>query len=122
MSFPKLTSPRKSITLKEDTNPKERFRCPVRKFLALDLADKVFVEGITPESLDNRCVLPTANSKQFAIKPDKKNIPILRRMMPNGQPHSSEIWTGMSLTTMLPRSVEMQGTRNLSRLIFSGEV
>lgn len=83
------------------TDPSERFRCPVRKFLALALADKVFVDDITPESLDNRWVSPTAGSRTFAIKPDKKDIPVIRKMMANGQTHSREIWTAMSLTTML---------------------
>jgi hypothetical protein len=82
-------------------NPRERFRRPVTKFLGLALADDVFVDNVSPESLDNRWVPSTAGSRTFAMKPEMKDVPILRKMMPNGQTHSREIWSAMSVNSML---------------------
>lgn len=93
--------PSKYATLNEHTDPQERYKCPVRKFLALALADDVFIDEVTPESLDNRWVLPTAGSRIFAIKTEKKNLPVVRRMLPNGQISPTNIWSAMSVNTML---------------------
>ena len=73
----------------------------MRKFLALALADDVFVDNVTPESLDNRWVPPTAGSKVFAIKAEMKDVPVLRKMMPSGGTHPTEIWSAMSVNSML---------------------
>ena len=73
----------------------------MRKFLALALADDIFVDDVSPKSLDNRWIPPTAGSRVFAIKPEKRDIPIIRKMMPNGETHPREIWSAMSVNTVL---------------------
>jgi integrase len=74
----RLNVSRKIITLKERMNPAEYFRCPVRMFLALALADDVFVEQNKPEDFEVRFIPPTANSRSFSIKETKKRLPIFR--------------------------------------------
>lgn len=87
--------------MNEHTIPQERYKCPVRKFLALALADDVFVDKVTPESLDSRRISPTAESRIFQIRADKKNVPILRKFLANGQTDPTQIWSAMSLNTIL---------------------
>lgn len=104
-----LTSDRKVVTLNEHMDPKERFKCPVRKFLALALADDVFANQISPESLNNRWVLPTAGSRIFEIREDKKNLPIFRKMLPGGAVSETCIMSAMSTNTLLKEICEECG-------------
>jgi hypothetical protein len=60
-------------------NPKLRYRCAIRKFLALALADDVFVHYKAPEDFENRWMSTTATSRELHIRDDKKNIPIFRK-------------------------------------------
>ena len=73
----------------------------MRKFLALTLADDVFIDNVSPESLDDRWVPPTAGSRVLPIKAEMKDMPILRKMMPSGQTHPREIWNAVSVNSML---------------------
>jgi hypothetical protein len=61
-------------------DPTQRFRCPVRKFLALALADDVFVTQKTPEDFETRYVCSSANSRSFDIKRSKKDVPVFRKI------------------------------------------
>ena len=101
MLFYKLTSARKTVTLNEHMDPKERFKCPVRKFLALALADDVFAHHVSAESLDNRWVPSTAGSRMFAIREDKKSLPIFCKMLPGGAVSGTEIMSAMSTNNFL---------------------
>ncbi|KAF2744175.1 hypothetical protein M011DRAFT_450125 [Sporormia fimetaria CBS 119925] len=70
----------KKITLREHMDPTQRYRCPIRKFLALALADDVFVNQRLPEDFDNRWIRPTASSRVFEIKEEKRNLPLCRKI------------------------------------------
>lgn len=103
-----LSQNRKTISLKEVMEPRERFRCPVRKFLALALADDVFVEQKTPEDFENRWIRPTANSRIFEIKDEKKNLPIFRKV--EGTKISSDrIMTAVSSSALIKDICEQCG-------------
>ncbi|KAF2872039.1 hypothetical protein BDV95DRAFT_493419 [Massariosphaeria phaeospora] len=69
-----------SITLSEETDPGKRFVCPVRWFLSLALADEVFVQCKDPADFEDRWIQDGCNSRQFRIREDKQELPILRKL------------------------------------------
>lgn len=60
-------------------DPKQRFKCPVRKFRALALADDVFIQHKSPEDFENRWIRPTAILRSFNIKEDKRRLTVFRK-------------------------------------------
>ncbi|KAF2744366.1 hypothetical protein M011DRAFT_171687 [Sporormia fimetaria CBS 119925] len=62
-------------------DPTQRYKCPIRKFLALALADDVFANQHSPEQFDDRWIRSTAKSKIFEIKEEKRNLPLFRRIV-----------------------------------------
>ncbi|KAF1922500.1 uncharacterized protein M421DRAFT_10501 [Didymella exigua CBS 183.55] len=99
----------KTVTLNEHMDPKERFKCPVRKFIALALADDVFVQQMSPKDFDNRWVPTSAGSRLFGIKEDKQSLPVFRKMLPGGAVSPDRIMTAMSTTTFLKEICEECG-------------
>ena len=101
LSSLELTFHRKAVKLEEELDSRVRFRCPVRKFLALALANDVFVDNITPESLNNCWIAPTANSRVLAIKAEMNNIPIICVINADSLTHLTKIWSRMSVNALL---------------------
>jgi integrase len=99
---------RKGITLYEEMDPTVRWRCPFRKFLALALADNVFTHQRTPEDFDDRWISPTAASRTFQIKEDKKCLPLLRKIQGH-RISSSKILSAMSMNAVLKELCEDAG-------------
>ena len=95
------------ITLSEEINPATIFACLVRWFLSMALADDVFVEQKVPSDFDNRWIRETANSREFLIREDKKELPVLRLL--HGNKISNKILTYGSLRLYLRQLGERCG-------------
>lgn len=79
-----LTYHRQSIILYEEEAPNIH-ACPVRWFLYLALADNVFTGNKTLSDFEKRSLSSTAESYLFQIKPEKKELPIIRMMDQDGE-------------------------------------
>jgi hypothetical protein len=60
---------------------KRKFACPVRWFLGLAVADDVFETHTCLADFDDRWIQQGTNSRRIRIKEDKKDIPILRKLI-----------------------------------------
>ncbi|KAF1937317.1 hypothetical protein EJ02DRAFT_437966 [Clathrospora elynae] len=78
-----VESETQDIVLKEETEPRKRFMCPVTFFLAMALADGVFVDQKIPADFVHRPIKKTANSREIHIRDDKKDLPVLRKLQGN---------------------------------------
>jgi hypothetical protein len=78
----------------------KRWRCPIRKFLALALADDVFVHLKTPAAFDDRWMSSTTRSRVIEIHKDKRSLPILRKTEQN-RISSTKIVSAMSSNALL---------------------
>jgi hypothetical protein len=101
-------SRRKAITLTEQIEPTKRYRCPVRKFLALALADDVFVQQKEPKDFENRWIQTTATLRAFEISDDKKRLPIFRKLE-GKRVSSSAIMTACSSNALIKDICEQCG-------------
>jgi hypothetical protein len=94
--------------LTEQIEPTKRYWCPVRKFLALALADDVFVQQKAPEEFEDRWIGTTATSRTFEISDDKKRLPIFRKLE-GKQVSSSAIMTACSSNALIKDICEQCG-------------
>lgn len=69
--------------LYEELDPERYFVCPYRWFMSLALPDEVFVEYNDPAEFDKRWIRTGTNSRQYHIKEDKMELPILRKLEGN---------------------------------------
>jgi hypothetical protein len=80
----------------------------VRKFLALALADDVFVQQKAPEEFEDRWIGTTATSRTFEISDDKKRLPIFRKLE-GKRVSSSAIMTACSSNALIKDICEQCG-------------
>ena len=92
----------------EQIEPTKRYRCPVRKFLALALADDVFVQQKAPEEFEDRWIGTTATSRTFEISDDKKRL-LMFRKLEGRRVSSSEIMTACFSNALIKDICEQCG-------------
>ncbi|KAH9828465.1 Protein of unknown function (DUF3435) [Teratosphaeria destructans] len=80
-----------------------RRMCPVAVILALGIADEVFKDIVCPEDLLRLRFQPGQEVIPIRIRPEKKNLPILRRIDRSDNVSVSEIMTADQLCKHLTR-------------------
>lgn len=102
----------------EEMDSTKRWRCPVRKILALALADDVFVHVKSPEELGDRWMNRTARSRIIEIKAEKRHLPILRRIE-DKKVSESQIMSAPALNSLVKDICEQCGyTENVTACTF----
>jgi hypothetical protein len=73
------------------------------------IEDDVFADASTPEDFDNRWIRKGANSKQFKIREDKEELPVLRKLDNTGRLSSTQMISAQSTLNYLQQSGQRCG-------------
>lgn len=71
--------------------------CPVLHFLAIALADHIFVEQDCPADFEKRYLPSSVNSRPFKIKEEKKGLTLIRKMRKNDYSISDDLLSAISI-------------------------
>ena len=97
-----------SIILYEELDPTKQFTCPVAHYLALALADEVFIDQKSATDFASRYIPPSANSRSFMIRKDKTRLPVIRKLERRSI-SAHRMLSGVSMNTYLAELGERAG-------------